>query len=84
MRDAVCDATFVMLWRNRASRNTLYFEKNFPHTRRFTAMYTDEELATLPVVDRPQGFVVSFAAQFMKTESMLPMYKMVMPLNVFQ
>ena len=84
MRDPIAEASYRLLWRQRAARNTLYYEKHFPATRRYTAMYTDEELATLPVPHAPQGFVVSFAAQFMKSESMLPPYKIVMPLNVFQ
>ena len=81
--DPVAAATYDLLWRGRAHRNTLYYEKHFPGTRRYTAMYTDGELATTAVPHAPQGHVVSFAAQYMKGENMIPPLFKVIPLSVF-
>jgi phosphatidylserine/phosphatidylglycerophosphate/cardiolipin synthase-like enzyme len=82
--DPVCDAVYSLLWRNRAMRNTLYYEKTFPSTRRYTAMYTDEELAGEELPALPQGFVVTFAAQYSKASALLSPFFKVMPLNVFK
>jgi phosphatidylserine/phosphatidylglycerophosphate/cardiolipin synthase-like enzyme len=69
--DPVCDAVYNLLWRARAAHNTLFYERVFPATRRWTAMYTDEELAAVAVPDPPHGFVVSFAAQYGKGADLL-------------
>jgi phosphatidylserine/phosphatidylglycerophosphate/cardiolipin synthase-like enzyme len=82
--DPVCDAVYTLVWRGRAMRNTLYYEKTFPSTRRFTAMYTDEELAAESLPAAPQGFVVTFGAQYSKGSTLLPTLHQLMPLSVFK